>query len=44
MRLSLCSKGIDVRILLPGIPDKVYINKIAKSYYKTMIDYGDKNL
>ncbi len=35
-------KGIDVRILLPGIPDKVYINKIAKSYYKTMIDYGVK--
>ncbi len=35
-------KGIDVRILLPGIPDKVYINKIAKSYYKTMIDSGVK--
>lgn len=31
-------KGLDIRILLPGIPDKVYINKIAKSYYKTMID------
>ncbi|NLZ75269.1 MAG: cardiolipin synthase [Erysipelotrichia bacterium] len=35
-------KGIDVRILLPGIPDKKYINKIAKSYYKTMIEAGVK--
>jgi cardiolipin synthase len=35
-------KGLDIRILLPGIPDKVYINKIAKSYYKTMIDAGVK--
>ncbi len=35
-------KGIDVRILLPGIPDKRYINKIAKSYYKTMLDAGVK--
>lgn len=35
-------KGIDIRILLPGIPDKVYINKIAKSYYKSMIDAGVK--
>ncbi|MGI6608156.1 MAG: cardiolipin synthase [Erysipelotrichaceae bacterium] len=35
-------KGIDIRILLPGIPDKVYINKIAKSYYRTLLDSGVK--
>ncbi len=33
-------KGVDVRVLLPGIPDKDYINKIAKSYYRTMVESG----
>ena len=35
-------RGVDVRILLPSIPDKKIPNFIAKSYYKDLIGAGIK--
>lgn len=35
-------KGVDVRILTPGIPDKKLIWRISRSYYKNLIDGGVK--
>ena len=32
--------GVDVRIIMPGIPDKKYVFYIGRSYYKTLIDKG----
>lgn len=32
--------GVDVRIMLPGIPDKKYIRIIAQSHYKRLIQAG----
>lgn len=34
--------GVDVRIIVPGIPDKKYVYKIAQAYYKELIDMGVK--
>lgn len=42
---SLCSaaeSGVDVRIILPGIPDKKYVNFITKSHYSRLISGGVK--
>ena len=35
-------RGIDVRIILPGIPDKKAAYALAKSHYKTLLDAGVK--
>lgn len=35
-------RGVDVKILLPGIPDKKIPNYVAKSYYKQLIGAGIK--
>lgn len=35
-------RGIDVRILLPGIPDKGAVYKLATSYFKELIKAGIK--
>lgn len=41
--ISLASKrGVDVRIVTPGIPDKVTVNKLTKSYYSSLIAAGCK--
>lgn len=32
--------GVDVRILVPGIPDKPYVGILNRSYYKTLIEGG----
>ena len=41
--ISLASKrGVDVRIITPGIPDKVTVNKLTKSYYSSLISSGCK--
>ena len=41
--ISLASKrGVDVRIITPGIPDKVTVNKLTKSYYSSLINDGCK--
>ena len=35
-------RGVDVRIVMPGIPDKKIIFKLSKSYYGNLIDAGVK--
>lgn len=35
-------RGVDVRLILPGIPDKNSAYALAKSHYKTLIDAGVK--
>lgn len=41
--LKLCARsGVDVKIILPGIPDKKLIYKIGKSYYEELINSGVK--
>ena len=34
--------GVDVKIILPGIPDKKMVNQITKSYYTRLIESGVK--
>ena len=34
--------GIDVRIILPGIPDKKTVFEVTQSYYKVLLDAGVK--
>lgn len=34
--------GVDVRIIVPGIPDKKYVYKIAQAYYKELVETGVK--
>ncbi|MEG1782517.1 MAG: cardiolipin synthase [Oscillospiraceae bacterium] len=34
--------GVDVRIIVPGIPDKWYVYYITQSYYKVLIEAGVK--
>lgn len=41
--LQLAAKsGVDVRIIVPGIPDKKLVFKVTQSYYKVLIDAGVK--
>ena len=35
-------RGVDVRIILPGIPDKKAVFALAKSHYKNLMDAGVK--
>lgn len=35
-------RGIDIRILLPGMPDKEAVYKMAMTYFKELIDCGVK--
>ena len=35
-------RGVDVKLILPGIPDKKIIYALTKSYYKYLIDAGVK--
>ena len=35
-------RGVDVRLILPGIPDKKYAYALAKSYYRVLLDAGVK--
>lgn len=35
-------RGVDVRIYMPGIPDKKIINRLSKSYYKQLLEAGIK--
>ncbi len=39
--ITLASKrGVDVRIVTPGIPDKKIVNAVTKSYYSILIESG----
>lgn len=41
--LKLASKrGVDVRIVLPHVPDKKTVSIITKSHYRSLINYGVK--
>jgi len=43
MITSLClaaQSGIDVKIMVPGIPDKWYVYYITQSYYRVLLDAG----
>ena len=35
-------RGVDVRIILPGIPDKYPVYALAKTYFRTLLDSGVK--
>ena len=36
------TSGVDVRLILPGIPDKKLVNQVTKSNYETLIKSGVK--
>ena len=43
MITALCyaaKRGVDVRIIVPGIPDKVYVKVMGTSYFSQLIDAG----
>jgi hypothetical protein len=40
--IRAAQRGVDVRIILPGIPDKKIIYRISRSYYKDLIEAGVK--
>ena len=43
MMMALClaaKKGVDVRIITPGIPDKKMVFLLTQSYYKQLIEAG----
>ena len=35
-------RGVDVKIIMPGIPDKAYAYYLAKTYYPTLLESGVK--
>lgn len=35
-------RGVDVRIIMPGIPDKKMIYRLSRSYYKDLLKAGVK--
>lgn len=35
-------RGIDVRIIMPGVPDKKIIYRLSRSYYKDLLEAGVK--
>ena len=45
MMTALClaaKRGVDVRIVTPGIPDKMIVYKVTQSYYPQLIEAGVK--
>lgn len=40
--LSAAQRGVDVRILMPGVPDKKLIFRMSHSYYQTLLSGGVK--
>lgn len=39
---TACRRGVDVRIIVPHIPDKKYVFRVTQSYYKSLLKYGIK--
>ena len=37
---NVAKSGVDVRIIVPGIPDKKIVNELTKSYYRLLIESG----
>lgn len=45
LKNALClavQRGVDVRIITPGIPDKKLVYKVTRSYYEILINEGVK--
>lgn len=40
--IRAASRGVDVRIIMPGIPDKKVIFRMSRSYYQTLLEAGVK--
>ena len=40
--IRAANRGVDVRIIMPGIPDKKIIYRLSRSYYKDLIRAGVK--
>lgn len=40
--INACKSGVDVRILVPGIPDKKLVYKITQSFYGDILKNGGK--
>lgn len=40
--IRAAKRGVDVRIMVPGIPDKKIVYRITRSYYKNLMDAGVK--
>ena len=40
--IRAANRGVDVRIIMPGIPDKKIIYRLSRSYYKDLIQAGVK--
>ena len=38
--ISAAKRGLDVRIITPGIPDKKIIYQLTRSYYKNLLEGG----
>ena len=40
--IRAANRGVDVRIIMPGVPDKKIIYRLSRSYYKDLIQAGVK--
>ncbi|MBQ9744756.1 MAG: cardiolipin synthase [Clostridia bacterium] len=40
--LNSAKSGVDVRIIVPHIPDKVIVNQVTKSFYERLLEAGVK--
>ncbi len=40
--IRAAERGVDVRLVLPGIPDKKMVYRISRSYYRPLIEAGVK--
>ncbi len=40
--IRAAERGVDVRLILPGIPDKKLVYRISRSYYRPLIQAGAK--
>ena len=40
--VKAAERGVDVRIIMPGIPDKKIVYRMSRGYYKTLMDAGVK--
>lgn len=40
--ITAAKRGVDVRIITPGIPDKKTVNEVTKAYYDQLIEGGIK--
>ena len=38
--LYTATRGINIRLILPGIPDKKFVNYVAKTYYEDLLKRG----